>query len=87
MKPDSWWLTQLTDEAAEAHDRRVYNAEDPKIRLGWKPYTYRGTRNAVSWFACHTDEQLAVELRLYGLKVKSWGEWRDGVRTTQLVAR
>ena len=79
------WLTQLTDEAAEAHDRRCYNAEDPAIQLGWKPYTYRATRDACAWFACHDESQLEVRLRENRLKIAGWGEWRDGVRSARLV--
>jgi hypothetical protein len=80
----TWHLTQLTPEAAETHDRRVYNAQPPTM-LGWKPYTYRATRSAVSQFACHEDWQLKAQLKRHGLKVKAWTEWRDGVRTAQLI--
>lgn len=82
---ESWWLCQLTPEAAEAHERRTHNAEDPNIMLGWKPYTYRVTLNACSYFACHDERELERRLRNYGLAVAGWTEWRDGVRTTRLV--
>lgn len=86
MTTDSWWLTQLTPEKAEAHDRFVHNAEDPNIMLGWKPYTYRATRNACSYFACHEEWELERRLRNHGLKIAKWSAWDKGVRTTRLVA-
>lgn len=79
-----WHLVQLTPEAAEAHDRRVHNC-GPDVMLGWKPYTYRVTWGAISQWACHTEEELARKLRLDGVKVAGWTEWRDGIRTTRFV--
>jgi hypothetical protein len=81
---NTWWLVQLTPEAAEAHDRRVYGVADD-VTLGWHPYTYHATRGAVSQWACHNDAQLAGKLRRHGLSVGGWSEWRDGMRTTRLV--
>ena len=79
-----WHLVQLTPEAAEQHDRMVYRA-GPDVRFGWKPYTYRATRGAVAQFAAHSDEELATRLKSRGLKVAGWTDWRDGIRTTELV--
>lgn len=79
----AWFLTQLTPDAAEQHDRRVYNA-GPDVGLGWRPYTFRATRGAVAQFACHTDGELGTQLRKRGLRVVAWTPWRDGVRSARL---
>jgi hypothetical protein len=67
-----------------AHDRSVHNVTDPKVKLGWEPYTYRVTRNAVAQFACHTERELQVWLKSRRLKVSRWSGWRGGVRTALL---
>jgi hypothetical protein len=76
-----WHITQLTQEAAEKHDRMVHGVP-PATMLGWKPYTYRATYRAVSQFACHTEVELSRGLRQRGLSVSGWSPWSNGVRST-----
>ena len=47
MSDKEWHVTQLTPEAAMAHEKRIRNL-GPEIGLGWIPYNYLVTRGAVS---------------------------------------
>lgn len=78
-----WHLLQMTPERAMEHERFAYNV-GPDTRLGWKPYTFRATRGAVSQWACYTEGELAGKLRMHGLEVTGWSEWKDGMRTAEI---
>ena len=57
MTYQEWHVTQLTPEAALAHEKRIRNL-GPEIGLGWTPYNYLVTRCASSQWACYTDDEL-----------------------------
>ena len=79
----TWHVTQLTPEAALAHERRAYNVQN-NVTLGWTPYNYRVTYGAVSQWACHTKEEFERYCRQNKFSL-DWSPWRDGIRYATLT--
>lgn len=78
-----WHVTQLTPEAALAHEKRVIGA-GPEVGLGWTPYNYLVTHGAISQWACHTEAEFERELKRRNLAVTEWTGWENGIRSAFL---
>lgn len=80
-----WHITQLTPEAAYAHERRIRNLPED-IQLGWTPYNFLVTYHALSHWACHTEDELYRWLTRnhFDTRGPQWSQWENGVRYAYL---
>jgi hypothetical protein len=79
----NYHVTQLTPEAAEAHTRRSMNIP-ANCLLGWVPYNYLITRNAISHTAFHKAQDFDQWRLANGFAPPAWGEWSNGIRSAFL---
>lgn len=82
----TYHLCDMTPAFAEAHTRRVYSVPD-HVGLGWKPYRFTVTRDAIADRAFHTEPEFAAWLTHVWAPALEWSDCGDGLRIAHFAAR
>lgn len=83
----TYHLCDMTPAFAEAHTRRTHSVPD-HVMLGWTPYRFTVTRDAIAECAFHTEPEFAAWLaHVWGPPAPEWSDCGDGLRVSHFTAR